>query len=236
MKRTVLISVLSLVAASLLADDADDVKAAAKKLAEQSNYSWKTTVAVPEGTGGNFRPRPTDGKTEKGGMTWISAVRGDNTILAVLQGEKGAIKWEGEWKTLAELSDDSQQGPARFTARMLKNYKAPADEVESLVTMVKEVKKDGDPYSGDLTKEGAKSLLSFRGRAGGQGGPTVNNGKGTAKFWLKDGQLSKYEYHVEGSINFNGEDREINRTTTTEIKDVGKTKLEVPEEAKKKLS
>jgi hypothetical protein len=37
-------------------------------------------------------------------------------------------------------------------------------------------------------------------------------------------------------MSFNGNDREIDRTTTVEIKDVGTTKLTVPEEAKKKLS
>ena len=37
-------------------------------------------------------------------------------------------------------------------------------------------------------------------------------------------------------MSFNGNDREIDRTTTVEIKDVGTTKLTVPDEAKKKLS
>ena len=52
---------------------------------------------------------------------------------------------------------------------------------------------------------------------------------------MKDGQLSKMETHVEGSVNFNGQDRDINRTTTFEIKDVGATKIEVPAEAKTKM-
>jgi hypothetical protein len=37
-------------------------------------------------------------------------------------------------------------------------------------------------------------------------------------------------------MNLNGEDRDVDRTTTVEFKDVGTTKLEVPEAAKKKLS
>jgi hypothetical protein len=37
-------------------------------------------------------------------------------------------------------------------------------------------------------------------------------------------------------MTFNGEDRDIDRTTTTEFKDIGTTKIEVPEAAKKKLS
>jgi hypothetical protein len=104
-----------------------------------------------------------------------------------------------------------------------------------LVTKVQDLKKDGDVYSGDLTEEGAKALLTmgFR-RPGGQG---PSNAKGSVKFWIKDGGLSKYETKVSGKRqNQNGDEIDIERTTTTEIKDVGSTKVEVPDEAKKKLS
>jgi hypothetical protein len=37
-------------------------------------------------------------------------------------------------------------------------------------------------------------------------------------------------------MNFNGNDIDVDRDTTVEIKDVGATKVEVPEGAKKKLS
>jgi hypothetical protein len=54
---------------------------------------------------------------------------------------------------------------------------------------------------------------------------------------MQDGVLSKFEYQVQGSFKRDdGEDRVVNRTTTTEIKDVGTTTLTVPAEAKKKLS
>jgi len=36
--------------------------------------------------------------------------------------------------------------------------------------------------------------------------------------------------------NFNGDDIKIERTTTVEIKDAGKTKVDVPESAKKKIT
>jgi hypothetical protein len=36
-------------------------------------------------------------------------------------------------------------------------------------------------------------------------------------------------------VSFNGNDRDVDRTTTVEIKDVNSTKIEVPDEAKKKL-
>ena len=48
--------------------------------------------------------------------------------------------------------------------------------------------------------------------------------------------LAKYEFKVSGKISFNGNDRDVERTTTVETKDVGSTKVEVPEAAKKKLT
>lgn len=55
------------------------------------------------------------------------------------------------------------------------------------------------------------------------------------KFWLKDGALAKYELHVKGTVNGRNGEMERDVTTTVEVKNVGSTKVEVPEEAKKKL-
>jgi hypothetical protein len=119
----------------------------------------------------------------------------------------------------------------------MQNMKAPAAEIEDLVSKAQEIKKDGDVFSGDLTEDGAKALLSAGfGRRGGQTPPPATDAKGSVKFWVKDGILTKYESKVSGKREFNGEVRDIVRTTTVEIKDVGTTKLDVPEEAKKKLS
>lgn len=244
MKTTALVGAVLLCATSLVAADAaDQIKAAAKKLADKGNYSWKANSDSASGTGGGSgRGRfggPTEGKTDAG-LTQLSMTRGDNTTEAVLKGEKGAIKTEDGWKSLADAAEsggDSAGGrnATRFTARMLQNYQTPAREVETLVSKAKDLKKDADAYAGDLTPEGVKDLLGRFRRPGGEA-PEIANPKGSLKVWLKDGVLSKYQYHVEGKMNFNNNDVEINRTTTVEIKDVGATKLSIPEEAKKKLS
>jgi len=236
MTKSILFGAVTLLALPLLAGESEDIKAAAKKLADQGNYSWRTTVVVPEGS--RFKPGPTEGKTEKDGYTFLSMTMNDNTIEAVLKGDKGAAKMEEGWQSLTEMAADSQPGPGTFMARRLSNYKTPAVEAEDLAGKTKELKKDGDAYSSDLIEEGAKGLLRFGGRRGGGDAapPEPKNAKGSVKFWLKDGQLAKYEYKVSGTITFNGEDRDIERTTTVEIKDVGKTKVEVPEGAKKKLT
>ena len=235
MKKKMVFSIMTLLAGSLLAADAspkDEITSAAKKLAQQANYSWRTTVAVPEGS--RFRPGPTEGKTEKDGFTCLTLSFGENTTQAVLKGNKGAVtNPEGRWQSLADL--DSAEGPGRFMGRMLRDFKAPTAQASDLLASVKELKKDGDVYSGDLTEDGAKAMLSF-GRRGGGEAPTVTKPKGSVKFWVKDGVLTKYEFKVQGTVEFNGNQRDVDRTTTVEIKDVGTTKTDVPEEAKKLLS
>lgn len=65
--------------------------------------------------------------------------------------------------------------------------------------------------------------------------PEAKNAKGMIKYWLKDGVVSKMEVKVSGTMSSGGEDRDIERTTTYDIKDVGATTVEVPAEAKAKI-
>jgi len=235
MNTNLLIGTAALLAGSLFAADAtpkDDVASAVKKLGSQTNYAWRTTVVVPDDA--PFKPGPTEGKTEKDGLAYVTMSFGDNQMQAVVKGDKGAAtNQEGAWQSLAEL--EKEEGPGRFLAMILRNLKTPAKETAELAGFAKDLKKEGDVYSSELTEEGAKVLQTF-GPRGGDGGPAVSNAKGSVKFWLREGALVKYEFKLKGTISWNGNDFPNDRTTTVEIKDVGSTKIQLPEEAKKKLS
>jgi len=240
MKSLIALAAVFAATSSLVAADAtglDDVKNAAQKLAAADNYSWTTTIDSTQ-----FRPGPSHGKTEKGGFTYVDFSMRDDTVEAVIKDGKGAIKTEDGWVSLdAAAKNDGGGGfnPAMFIARRLQNYKMPAGEAVDMAGLAKELTKSEDVYSGDLTEDGAKKLLRFgrRGGAGGGGeGPAISNAKGSVKFWVKDGILTKYQYKVQATITRNGEDTDVDRTTTVEIRDVGTTKVTVPDEAKSKLS
>jgi hypothetical protein len=241
MKKNLLLGIFTLVAGSLIAADSsplDTVTNAAAALGSQANYSWHSASESPGG--GGFGGGPTDGKTEKDGYTWLSMTMRDNTLEAAMKGTNVVIKTpDNGWQTAAEATADNGGGfnPVMFIARMFQNYKTPAMQAADLAGQVKELKTDGDSISGDLTDAGAKAQLSFRPRGGNGGGqaPDISNAKGSVKFWVTDGKLVKYQTHIQGTVSFNGNDRDIDRTTTVEIKDVGTTTIEVPTEAKKKL-
>ncbi len=237
MRKCLLLGATALLAVAVGGQADDEVKNAAKKLAEKANYSWTTTTDLGPNT--QFKIGPLEGKTADG-LSWTSVTFGQNTIEAVMKGEKAAAKTQDGWMSLAELTAEQadpqnpQNRGRRFMGRMLQNFKTPAAEAENLIAKTKELKKTDDAFIGDFTEEGAIELLTFGRRSGGNA-PAPTNPKGAVKFWIKDGVLSKYEVHLEGTITFNGNEVNTDRTTTTEIKDIGSTKLEVPEEAKGKL-
>lgn len=226
MKTTILFSSAILLANSLIAAEAtpkDDVIAAAKKLGEKPNYSWKTTTVVPESA--QFKPGPSEGKAIKDGVTYVTFSFGDNTTQIFLKGDKAVANVDGNWQTRTELEGD--EGPGRFLSFIISNFKAPAAQADELANAAKELKKDGEALASDLTEEGAKKQFRWG---------NVTNPKGSVKFWLKDGQLAKLQFKLTGKVDFNGNEIEVDRDTTVEVKDVGTTKVEVPEAAQKKLT
>jgi hypothetical protein len=219
----------------VMADAKDDVQAAAAKLNDSPNYSWTSSMES-----GQFSSS-TSGKTQKDGLTWVSLTFGDTTTEALIKGSKAAIKTDDGWKTADEVVQEQQQGggpnPMIFVARMVQNFRTPGAQAVESVGQIPDLQKTDDGYSGNLSDEAAKQMMTFRRRnasATTQPSP-VKNAKASVKFWVTDGVLSKLQYQVSGTVTFNDQDRDVQRTTTVEIKDVGSTKIDVPPEAQAKL-
>ncbi len=218
-----------------LADAKEDVKAAAKKLAEAPCYTWVSTTEIDPA--GQFSPTPITGKILKDGFAVITTERDGNTTTAVMKGDKGVVKTDSGWKTAEELraaATGGGGGGGGMRGGMLLRARPAADEAVRLADKAKELKSAEGVVSGDLSEDAAKELLSLGRRPGGNA-PEAKNAKASVKYWLKDGQLTKMQVKVSGTITRNNEDRDTARTTTYELKDVGTTKVEVPEEAKKAL-
>jgi hypothetical protein len=218
--------VLSLSAAS--ANPKSEVADAIKKLAAQSGYSWTSTPKT-EGSESARRQGPTEGKTEKDGFSLLKVEVGDVTAEIAFKGEKMVVNYNGDWLSTAELGENNR------TVQRLKALKRPADEAETLAGKATALKKESDGvYSSDLDGAVAKEMFALLGRRAAE----APEAKGSVKFWVKDGQLAKYEFVVRGKITVGEDKREVDlsRTTTVEIKEVGTTKVSLPDDAKKKLS
>ena len=253
MLRTVLCSTLALVAGSAVmvrADAKEDATAAAAKLSDAQNYSWKQTVENAGGNGGRGGFGNMEGKTEKGGVTMTSFQMGDNTRVTFRKGDKVVMQnQDGDWMTQEEMqaaraANGNGQG-RRGRGGPQQAMRLPAETVTDLISKASDLSAGDGVISGNLSQDAIKAMLTQGGRgrrggggggnAGGGAGPEISNAKGTVKIWTKDGVVSKFESHVTGTVSFNGNDRDVDRTSTVEISDVGSTKIEVPEAAAKKL-
>ena len=236
MKRSLLAPIaLSALVVVALADAKEDVKAAAKKVTDAPAYTWTTTTEIE---GAQWTPATITGKALKGGPAVITSERDGQVTTAIVHGEKGAVKTDDGWKTAEELRNAGGGGGGGGRGgrgAMLLRTRPPADEAARIADKAKELKAADGVVSGDLTEEGAKELATQgRARAGGQA-IEARNAKGSVKYWIKDGQLSKMQLKVDATMTVNGEDRDMARTTTYEIKDVGSTTVAVPDDSKKAL-
>ncbi len=211
------------------ATPAEEIAAAAKKLKE--NYSWTTRVTVPEGN--RFRPGPTDGRIA-GDVIHVEWSFGDTDFEAVRKGDRGAANSpQGGWQSVSDL--ERAEGPGQFLARFVRNLQDPASQLLEILPEIKDLSRDGDHYSGTLSPEAVNHLLLFRRRGQPQDGPAIKDPRGTAKLEVRDGVLVRIEYKLEGSMEFNNTTWDQDRTTTTEIRDVGTTRVDIPEGAKRLL-
>lgn len=237
MKQMKLIAVLGLIGLTAnvmsAADATTKVTSAAKQLDAKSNYSWTTSNKEADGSGG--RLGPIQGKSEKGGVTFLSFTVSEIPVEVCMKGDKGAARALEGWQTFDEVA--APGGAPAAIVRYLKSYQAPLAESTTLAGKVKELKETEGAFSGELKEESVKEMLLRGGRTReGQEPPKTTDAKGSVTFWIKDGALTKYEIKVQGKVTSGERENEINRTTTVEIKDVGTTKIELPDEAKQKLS
>jgi hypothetical protein len=209
------------------------IVSAAKQLSAQPNYSWTTTVKEGDGSSAPFPGL--SGKAIKYGPTCLSSMMGATSSEVYLNGQKGTAKGPEGWRTFDEIAK-----PGGFAAALvgyLRSYKAPSVECDTLCRELQNVKEQKGILSGELKGNvAAKEYMEFFiPRYAGQEPPKLADPKGSVKFWIEKGMLTKYQIDVQCKVTRGDQESEFHRTTTVEIKDVGTTKLEMPEGAKQKL-
>ena len=235
----VLIATSAFALSARAADSTETVGNAIKALKDKGNYSWSTSSEM---AGGQFPGQTSKGKTDKEGFALITREGPNGEIQSATKGDKRVTKRDDGWKTPEEVQPaggGGRRGGFGGGGFFGGAQVAPADEAEGLLKDVKDLKAgDGGLFTAELSETAAKTRAGFGGR-GGRGGnftpPEPKDAKGSVKFWVKDGVLAKYELTTSAKMNFQDQEMDIGRTTVTEISNAGSTKVDVPEEAKKKL-
>jgi hypothetical protein len=224
-----------------IANPAADLTAAAEKLAAATSYAWSQTTSF----GGNFGDRTTSGKKGSGGYLLVTMPGLDQEFQVLSRKGKAAMQRDGAWVVPNPDAEGQGQGGGRWVARLVQNLREPTTEAKDLVSKAKDLKLENGSYKGTLDEATAKELMSFRGfgrrgggGGGGQGGgggggtpPEVSGASGSVSFTVTGGVLTGYELTLTGRMNFNGEDRDVNRTAKVSFTGVGSTTFDIPEAA-----
>ncbi len=221
------------------AEPKDDLAAALVKLEEAENYAW---VARTTFGGNSDRIFESSGKTGKDGVIFSTSTFGENTTEMIKKGEKAAIKRDEGWQSLDELRaerdrQDGDGGGRRrggFAVRMLEGLETPVADAKDLLEGLEGLEGSEGVYTAKLTGDAVMERMRFGRRSDGDG-PTIKDPAGSAKFWITDGVLTKYEVTTSGTMTFRDEPRTIGGTTSTEISGVGETEIDVPEAAMSKV-
>ncbi len=216
-------------------DDKEDLAKAAKKATEMESYKFKMTMEL-EGVPMAQGPIEFTGEHQKD-TTHISGEVNGQEFEAYKKGKKAATKGQdGEWKA-------GGKGGRGGMAMNISQVKAPHEELKEVEKKFEKIKKADKKetvnskectiYEGDLTEEAAKDIIP------GGGGRMAGNAAeitGTGKIFVDaDGVIQKVVFVSSIKVSIQGQDLDITMTRTTEVSDIGKTEIKVPEEVAKLL-
>jgi hypothetical protein len=231
-----------LLAPTMPRDEKETLKVATHRLAELGNYSWSVAVnRADESVELSERALfgPAEGFQEKEGLVRIRT-KDATPLEVVLKGGKMAVRLEDGWVSERELEVEGRRrsrAPVAFI-RSLKSVPRPAAEAQELLKHAKELKSTSAGYFfSPLGPEAAKELLHRSLKTIGRA-PKISEAGGQLSFWVQDGILVKYEVQLRGELTFDPSGApafKANHTRVIELSALGITKVEVPEEAMKKL-
>jgi len=200
---------------------------AMERLEQQPSYLWTSEDEVSEET--RFNAGPTRGTTVRAGKTHVSISFGPRSTQVVIDGEKAAVtNRDGRWETVW-LSDQGYSS-AGFSASIARGIQTPVEEVKELVPALISLDEIGGELVGALPADVAKDRLATR-----RGADAVRDAKGTVRFSISEGLLSRVVVRVEGKLIDDDRVREVWRETTIELTDIGTAKLDLPSGATEAL-
>ena len=221
----------------------DQAIVAAMKIVEAPNYTW--SCYVPS-TGRALVVR--EGKTEKNGFSIVTFIDpqtpmlrqisrlNDGVVLAIFRGSDDFVfQTSNGWQTGRELPP---LGPRRRGANPGSDYwisiQIPHEELEIIIGSYTEMHVSDGLIAGTLSEDGARQLL------GASRSPAVT-AKGSFFLEVKNGALVSYAVDITGTILIGepGQEKESppqRRLMGTEFKNVGRTVVDVPSEARRKFA
>lgn len=225
-----------------------------------TDYSL-VTMPMPATTSSGRPGGPRGGRASGGNSNTVTAVFSGDENLVVQEGD--AWRRPGERPATAERGRGGPggfggpgsgiggpgvprgrgprggRGPGTDTptppSNLQNTLNRPHEEIAVIIAGSEDMKAEGEVISGRLTETSAQLLLVHAG----QKDLTPLRASGTFRLWVKAGALVRYETKLEGVIQLETpagrREYTVHQTATTRVSNVGTTKVDVPEAARKQL-
>jgi hypothetical protein len=220
-------TIVCLASTALAADPPQMVADAVQKLSDTRNFSWR---AITRETSQSLTVIE-DGQTQEDGSTLIRLNSGGSSVQIALKGSTSVLNAGGGWMTSDEATDQRQ------AVRFMSTVTSPALVASRIASRLDNLRADGGEFVAQISGGEVNNVISplysldaLRIR-----GVNESGAKATVKFWITEGRLTKYQVHATGTMSRGGTATPVDLTVTVDFRDIGKTKVSLPDQAKKKL-
>lgn len=221
-------------------DGKGEVEQALLKLEAAENFSW-VAMTIEEADGKDPKLAETvEGKSVEGGWSRLSRPKTKKTTDAFLRGGRLALMTPQGWRAaeVKELAPGAAK-PAKELrpAQDLLHANVPLDQAKVLLGRLQDLgRRENGLYSGRLAPLNVPIILE-QAAAAGHKIPALEEPQARVNFRVHEGMLASYELVVSGrnpkAKKGQGAGRLI--SMAVDFTDVGRTTLEVPDEARKLL-
>jgi hypothetical protein len=192
------------------------------------NYSWTVTTELP---GAPFQVAPRSGSADTNGVVVLQSEGGRHRLVS--QGEVRFLKVGKDWQSVKSVG--AVPAPAD---RDLWNARTPLAEWQGWSRQLTDLKRESDgSLVGILDAELVRAALTnaLAGRTPGGHSPGIDAKPGQVQVWLEDGLPQRYRVTLPARISLPFGSRHVEWVSTTELKDLGRTRVELPPEVRPRL-
>jgi hypothetical protein len=219
------------------ADAMSKLKGAIQKLNESTGYTWAYSTTA--GPGDRMVTVPREGRLEAPGLMHLTtrARNAENESEFIIQNGKMVIRTKDGWKTSDELIRESGQGATATSSyvREAEKSKPAGEEMAELLRNLENLREESGGWISGSIKAGFLDQQLRRGARNAATEISVVGASGTVRVLVRDGVVSQCVTRIQAKVATVDRQSIVDRSTVIDFRNIGSTRIVVPDEARKKL-
>lgn len=218
------------------AEPKSTVESAIQRVDQSRGFTWQTDTTVKIPSGFDFGPaRPTRGAWDGDAFLMVTTTALDSEVTFVRAHGQAAVLLGDQWMSMNQAVERSGRGSfglPRLSPELITHFRLPTQEFADLLGKATGHRLENGAVVADLSEEAIRELLLKGIPRFGRQPPTIRGAKGSIAFVLADEQLSRVTLDLAGSLELSSNSISLDRIVTTNFRDVGSARVDIPLEAR----